>query len=250
MCPSDFSQQRRRNRFFASPSFVASILILGNYLALAGCSNRQQAQKESQPQSVQTSQSQPTASVSPPRLTEVQEAVTRVFKNAALIDESRSPSFVVGDFNGDHSEDIGVIVKTAPGKVSDMNQQFPPWILKDPFVNSEPGMAPLRVSESEILLAVIHGYGAAGWHDSQATQTYLLKNALGEKIETRTKAETIAANQGKKLPQLQGDLISETLRGKPGYLYYAGSSYSWYDPETFQGEPIARPVHPGFATRN
>jgi hypothetical protein len=229
-------------------SFLSPIVILGTCLALAGCSSRQQAQQPSQPQSIPTSQT--TASVSPPPLGEVDKAVKRVFKSAALIDESRSPSFVVGDFNGDRSEDVAVIVKTAPGKTSDMNQQFPPWILKDPFVKTQPGMTLLRVSESETLLAVIHGYGADGWHDSQATQTYLLKNALGEKIEARTKADVIAATQGKKVPQLSGDLISEILRGKPGYLYYAGSTYLWYDPETFQGERIARPVHPGFATRN
>ena len=243
MCASDCGQHQRRKRFFVRRSFLSLISILASCVALTGCSHRQQTQ-ESQSQSMETSQSQPTATVSTTRLTEAQEAVNRVFKNAALIDESRSPSFVVGDFNGDRSEDIAVLIKTAPGKVSDMNQQFPPWILKDPFVSSEPGMTPLRIAESETLLAVIHGYGAAGWHDSQATQTYLLKNVLGEKIETRTKAEAIAVNQGKKLPQLQGDLISEILRGKPGYLYYAGSTYLWYDPETFQAEPIARRVHP------
>jgi hypothetical protein len=250
MCSSGSRKHRQRNRFSLCGSFRYAILVLGSFVTFAGCSNRQQAGQPSQSQSVRTSQSQPAASVSPPQLTGVQQAVKRVFKNAALIDENGSPSFVVGDFNGDRSEDIAVIIKTAPGKVSEMNQQFPPWILKDPFVNSEPGMTPLRVSERETLLAVIHGYGATGWHDSQATQTYLLKNVLGENIETRTKAEAIAANQGKKLPQLQGDLISETLRGKQGYLYYAGSTYSWYDPQEFQGEPIARPVHPGFATRN
>src|SRR5207249_3960747 len=127
---------------------------------------------------------------------------------------------------------------------------FPPWILKDPFVKSQPGTAPPRVTEREALLAVIHGYGPGGWHDRQATQTYLLKNALGEKVEVRGKADVIAANQGKKLPQLKGDLISEILRGKPGYLYYAESTYSWYDPETFRDEPITRPVHPGFTARN
>ena len=242
MCSEDFCRHRR-NRLVVGRSFLSLISILGSCVALAGCSNRPRA-PESQSQSIQASQAQPTAPVSSPQFTEVHEAVKRVFKNAALIDESRSPSFVAGDFNGDGSEDIAVIIKTAPGKVSDMNQQFPPWILKDPFVNSEPGMTPLRVSERETLLAVIHGYGAGGWHDSQATQTYLLKNVLGEKIETRTKAEAIAVNQGKKLPQLQGDLISEVLGGKPGYLYYAGSTYLWYDPETFQGEPIARRVHP------
>ena len=249
MYSSDFSQHRR-NRHFVGGSFLSPILILGTCVALAGCAARRQAQQQSQPQSIQTSQSLSIASVSPPQLSEVDEAVKRVFKSAALIDDSRSPSFVVGDFNGDRSEDIAVIVKTAPGKAADMNQQFPPWILKDPFVKTEPGMTLLRVSEREALLAVIHGYGAGGWHDSQATQTYLLKNALGEKIEAKTKADVIAANQGKKLPLLTGDLISEILRGKPGYLYYAGSTYLWYDPETFQGELIARPVHPGFATRN
>ena len=249
MCASDFSRDRW-HRLFLGRCFLSPIAILGTCVALAGCSSKQQAQQQSQPQSTQTSQSTAIASVSPPPLGEVDEAVKRVFKSAALIDESRSPSFVVGDFNGDRSEDVAVIVKPAPGKASDMNQQFPPWILKDPFVKTEPGMSLLRVSEREALLAIIHGYGANGWHDSQATQTYLLKNALGEKIEARTKADVIAATQGKKVPQLSGDLISESLQGKSGYLYYAGSTYLWYDPETFQGERIARPVHPGFAPRN
>jgi hypothetical protein len=176
--------------------------------------------------------------------------VKRVFKDAAVIDQSRNPNFIAADFNGDLSEDVAVILKTAPGKVAQMNQQFPPWILKDPFVASEPGMKPLRISQDEVLLAVIHGYGANGWRDPQATQTYLLKNAIGEGFQPRTKAEVIAANQGKKLPQLRGDLISEALHGKSGYLYYAGSTYSWYDPETFKGESVARPVHPGFGVQN
>jgi len=240
--------QHRRHRFFANLPFLFPSVILTTCIALGACSTRQQAEL-SKPQSTPTSQ-QANAYVAPVQRAEVDEAVKRVFKNAALIDESRSPGFVVGDFNGDRSEDIAVTVKTAPGKVSDMNQQFPPWILKDPFVETRPGMTPPRVSEGEPLLAVIHGYGTGGWHDAQATQTYLLKNALGEKIEARTKADVIAASAGKKLPQLTGDLIGEIFRGKPGYLYYAGSTYLWYDPETFQGERIARPVHPGFPTRN
>jgi hypothetical protein len=176
--------------------------------------------------------------------------VKRVFKDAAVIDQSRNPSFIAADFNGDLSEDVAVILKTAPGKVAQMNQQFPPWILRDPFVASETGMKPLRISQDEVLLAVIHGYGANGWRDPQATQTYLLKNAIGDGFQARTKAEVIAANQGKRLPQLRGDLISEALHGKSGYLYYAGSTYSWYDPETFKGEAVAQPGHPDSAVRN
>ena len=247
MCSADIFQHRR-HRFLVSPCVISPIVILATVMALAGCSTRQQAE-QSKAQSVQMSQ-QANASGSPAQRGEVDEAVKRVFKNAALIDESRSPSFVVGDFNGDRSEDIAVRVKTAPGKLSDMNQQFPPWILKDPFVETRPGMTIARVSEGEALLAVIHGYGTGGWRDAQATQTYLLKNALGEKIEAHTKADVIAASPGKRLPKLSGDLIGEILRGKPGYLYYAGSTYLWYDPETFQGETIARPVHPGFPARN
>jgi len=45
------------------------------------------------------------------------------------------------------------------------------------------------------------------------------------------------ANSGRKLPRPQGDLIGETVQGTPGYLYYATSTYSWYDPKTFKGEP-------------
>jgi hypothetical protein len=182
-------------------------------------------------------------------VSDVEEAVRRVFKDNALIAQDYIPSFVVGDFNGDRSPDVAVVLKVAQGKTSQMNQQFPPWILKDPFVAVAPGKAPLRVLDNEILLAVIHGYGSEGWRDPQATQTYLLKNSTGPKIEARSKAEVIAANQGKKLPQLRGDLIGEVLKGKPGYLYYAVSTYSWYDPSTFNGEPTVGPVH-GVAARN
>src|SRR5262245_45868336 len=243
MCPTD-GKYRAKELIFPHQYFLFLILILASCYIFSGCSKKPQAQPPSPAESIQVSQPQPATSASPPQLSEVRDAVKRVFKDAAIIDERRTPNFVVGDFNGDHSQDIAVILKTAPGKIAEMNQQLPPWILKDPFVNSEPGMAPLRITEREMLLAVIHGYGPGGWHDSQATQTYLLKNALGENVEARGSAEVIATNQGKKLPKLSGDLIGEILRGKSGYLYYAESTYSWYDPETFQGEPIARPVHP------
>lgn len=248
MYAPDVGKHRATELIFRRQSFLS--LMLASCFIFSGCAEKPQAQQASPAQSTQASQPQPATSVSPPQLSEVQEAVKRVFQDAAVINEQRTPNFVVGDFNGDNSQDVAVMLKTAPGKIAQMNQQFPPWILKDPFVKSEPGMAPLRVTERELLLAVIHGYGSGGWHDSQATQTYLLKNALGENVAARGKADVITANQGKKLPQLKGDLISEILRGKSGYLYYAESTYSWYDPETFQGEPIARPVHPGFTARN
>ena len=99
------------------------------------------------------------------------------------------------------------------------------------------------MAATDVLLAVIHGYGTEGWRDPQATQTYLLKNVAGSAMETHAGKEFITANRNKKLPTLRGDLIAEMLDGKSGYLYYSGASYSWYDPKTFTGEPYPRRSH-------
>jgi len=173
--------------------------------------------------------------------------VRRVFKDAALLDTSRNPNFITGDFNGDSSQDIAVILKPAPGKIAQMNEEIPSWILKDPFVTNQPA-TPLHVGENELLLAVVHGYGPNGWRDPQATQTFLLKNAVGSSPKSEDKNQFVTANRGKKLPRLRGDLIGEVLRGKPGYLYYADATYAWYDPKTFVTEPERRLVHGGGAT--
>lgn len=233
----------------ASSKTLVFLTVISAAFSCFGCASKPPVQGPSSGQTSQISSPQQTAGASPPRLSDVEAAARRVFKDNAVIAQDQTPGFVVGDFNGDRSADVAVILRVAPGKTSQMNQQFPPWILKDPFVTAAPGMAPLHVSDGEILLAVIHGYGSEGWRDPQATQTYLLKNALGEKIEAHSRDEFIASNQGKKLPQLRGDLIGETIKGKPGYLYYAVSTYSWYDPSTFKGEPTAGPVH-GVDPRN
>jgi hypothetical protein len=179
----------------------------------------------------------------PPELQPVQEAVRRVFKESAVLDSSQRPAFVAGDFNGDLSEDIAVVLRPAPDKLSDLNAEFPTWILRDPFGTSEPRGPRLGVAATDVLLAVIHGYGAEGWRNPQATQTYLLKNAAGSGMETHAGKDFLKANKGKKLPTLRGDLIGEVLDGKSGYLYYSGASYSWYDPKTFTGEPDPRRSH-------
>ena len=183
------------------------------------------------------------AKLPPPELHQVQEAVKRVFKEAAIIDSTQRPAFVAGDFNGDLSEDIAVVLKPTPERLSDLNEEYPAWILKDPFGTPEPRSPRLRVAATDVLLAVIHGYGAEGWRDPLATQTYLLKNAAGSAMETHAGKDFVTANQGKKLPTLRGDLIGEMLDGKSGYLYYSGATYSWYDPKTFTGEPDPRRGH-------
>jgi hypothetical protein len=166
-----------------------------------------------------------------PKLPEVQDAVHRVFKDTAVIDNSANPAFFTGDFNGDASEDIAVVLKPVPNKIADMNEQYPAWLLRDP-VSTE--RVSLTVEEGDVLLAIIHGYGDNDWRDSQATQTFLLKNVVGSNISVKTAQEFFKSNSGKRLPRPKGDLIAQTLRGNSGYLYYASANYSWYDPKTFK----------------
>lgn len=168
-----------------------------------------------------------------PKLAEVQDAVRRIFKDAAVLDRNYNPNFLAGDFNGDASQDIAVILK--PAKLDEMNQELPPWLVRDPRSNRSE-RAPLRIEKDEVLLAVIHGYGTNDWRDPEATQTFVLKNVVGSDLKVQTGEQFITANAGKKLPRPRGDLIGETVQGTPGYIYYATSNYAWYDPNTFKGE--------------
>jgi hypothetical protein len=125
-------------------------------------------------------------------------------------------------------------------------------MLKDPFNPTLPPQLrkePLRVEENDKLLAVIHGYGAKGWRDPEATQTYLLKNAVGTEIKSQPAEASRAAYAGKKTPMLMGDTIIEVVGSTPGFLYYSGASYAWYDPNSYKPGAERRMAHSGMATR-
>jgi hypothetical protein len=224
---------------------IVLAMLISALTFLIGCSKPEKPRAEAPPPpvSAQAEQPQEISKLPPPQLNEVQEAVKRVFKESVLIDTSRKPSFIVGDFNGDISQDIAVVLKPAPEKLSDLNEEFPNWILRDLSGPNEPGSPRLRVAVNDVLLAVIHGYGPNGWRNQEATQTYLLKNAAGSSLATHSAEDFVAANPGKKLPQLRGDVVGEELAGKSGYLYYAGATYSWYDPTTFKDDPEVGIVH-------
>jgi hypothetical protein len=215
---------------------------------LCGCSSPQKTRLETPPPAPPPQAvPQQVAALPDPDLNQVQQTLKRVLKDTAQLDTTHQPSFIAGDFNGDESQDIAVIVKPAPGKLDELNEESPPWMVKDPLAPNQPGTQPLRVAENESLLAVIHGYGPKGWRDPEATQTYLLKNVVGSSIAVRPSKEFVAANKDKKLPPVHGDLIGEVLQGKAGYLYYTRATYSWYDPKTFKGEAPAGVFHGGQA---
>ena len=233
---------------------IGSVLLVSALVILCGCSQSRERVAEapvlpqnvgtsSPPLTAQTNQPQRTSGLPSPQINEVQQAVKRVFKEAVLIDTSHNPTFIVGDFNGDRSQDIAIVLKPASDKLSELNEEAPTWILRDLAGPTQPGSPRLRVGAKDKLLAIIHGYDAQGWRDQQATQTYLLKNAAGSGMATYPAKDFLAKHEGSKLPKLQGDLVGEELGGKSGYLYYAGATYSWYDPKTFTGETERRVVH-------
>ena len=231
----------------ASPSFRIALVVLATALFfLSGCATEKKPVAEAPPEAMATPVDQAQQiqnNLTPPDLQTVREAVRRVFKDVAAIDASQQFIFVAGDFNGDLSQDVAVVVKPVPEKLSEMNEEFPAWILRDPFGATESRAPRLRIAANDVLLAVIHGYGRNGWRDPQATQTYLLKHAVGSSMEAHPAKEFAAANQGRKLPRLRGDLVRETIQGQPGYLYFTGATYAWYDPKTFAGEPDPRRGH-------
>lgn len=195
----------------------------------------------------------------PPKLVEVQEVATRIFKDAVVIDTSHKPSFLVGDFNGDLSQDLAVVLKPAEGKLSELNQEFPNWIAREPVEALLTRFKPLahpaavkppnagagqtvRFEQTDILLAIIHGHGPKGWHDPEATQTHLMRDVVGTDMRILPYQEAAKIYKGvKPLPSIFGDLIQETLVGQAGFLHFAGSIYGWYDPKNYKPQP--GPVH-------
>ena len=171
-----------------------------------------------------------------PKVPEVQDKIKQVFKDAAVLDQNHNPNFVMGDFNGDASQDLAVIIK--PVNLEEMNQELPPWLVRAPRTNKV-DRTPLKIEKDETLLAVIHGYGTNDWRDPEATQTFVLKNVVGDDLKVHTGKEFVTANAGRKLPRAQGDLIGETVQGTQGYLYFAVSTYSWYDPKAFKDKQDA-----------
>ena len=238
------------NHFEFRFQFFLAVVIAACALT-AGCSTTNKPVAEVLPPapSPTTDQSQAVATLPPPQSQEVQAAVKRVFKDSALVDTNHKPAFVAGDFNGDLSQDIAVVLKPEPSKIAELNEEFPAWILRDVSGPTESQSPRLAIGADEVLLAVIHGNGANGWRDQQATQTFLLKNAAGTSMEAQSRQNFLAANKGRKVPSLRGDVVSEVLGGKSGSLYYARATYSWFDPKTFSGEPAPRRIHGDRAQR-
>jgi hypothetical protein len=163
-------------------------------------------------------------------------------------------SFMAGDYNGDLSQDIAVIVTPAPSLLSELNQEYPSFILRDPLTEASPASVvraktepPQRMSiaADDVLLAIIHGFGPNGWRDPEATQTYLLKNVVGQNMSTESLKSLKDRLNGKPAPKIAGDVISERIGAAEGFIYYSGAYYRWYDPRSYKAEKPRVEVHSG-----
>ena len=177
----------------------------------------------------------------PPKPEEVKEVVARVFENVATPDTKSNPGFVIGDFNGDGSEDIAVVVKPNAATLPEINNELANWVLEDPktSVSSPPQSAshkippkppPVRAQKDDSLLAIIHGVGSKGWRDPEARQSFLLKNGVGANMTSQSARELRTSKDKQNMPSIRGDGIRQTIGGQSGLVYWTGAKYGWYSP--------------------
>jgi hypothetical protein len=175
----------------------------------------------------------------PPKPEEVREVAARVYKDAVAIDMGHQPAYIVGDFNGDGSEDIAFIVKPAKNKLEEINSEVANWTVEDPRqvllpdpnktvqrLPQNPG--PVKVQPDNLLLTIIHGYKDKGWRNPEARQAYLLNNAVGTSMTTAPLKDLLSAGGNKNGVMRSGDVIKQTLAGEPGFLYWTGAKYAWH----------------------
>ncbi len=177
----------------------------------------------------------------PPKPEDVDDVLARVYQKVVAPDTAHEPPFVVGDFNGDGSEDLAIPVKPHGEMLGEINNDLANWVLEDPRNISLPGplsnpqtpaseKKPVRANKGDSMLAIIHGVGSQGWRNPEARQTFLLKNGVGNDMETQTLKSLRAGKYKQRLPPLRGDGIKETVRGKVGLILWTGAKYAWYSP--------------------
>ena len=170
----------------------------------------------------------------PPTVNDVRDALRRVFGDT--VTTTGASEFVVGDFNGDRSEDVAVVVRPNSAKLGDLNNQLANWILEDPghaylppegeaVVHLPPKPASEQVRKGETLLAIIHGFGPQGWRNPQARQAYLLKNSAGLHPVVSDLPPRLMTRAG--VMPGERKVIAQRLRGRNGFIFWTGATYAW-----------------------
>jgi hypothetical protein len=170
-----------------------------------------------------------------PEFEEVANAIARVFGKSATIDQSRPPVFLVGDFNGDGSQDLAVVTRANDDALPEINNALANWTLEDPHEVPLPGAKPaepprppktVKAERNDQLLAIIHGEGPKGWRNTEARQAFLLRHAAGVNATLQMAAKLRESLANSNLAA-RGDAISETLNGHRGVIFWTGAKYAW-----------------------
>jgi hypothetical protein len=166
------------------------------------------------------------AAPGPSTVGDVHAALARAFSGCVEIRAEESGR-VTGDFNGDGSEDVAIVVRPSAERGYEINDAFRNWIVQDlghEMAGRSQAPQP-RVEKEETLLAVIHGHGPAGWRNPEARQAYLLKHAAMDKLRVvRKEKEARATSAG---PLLRGDaIVDEGAEAPTRFLHWAGARYA------------------------
>jgi hypothetical protein len=172
----------------------------------------------------------------PPTNDEIKTALDRVFQGALIGDNQEQPGHILGDFNGDGSEDLAIWVKPTPARLAEINDELANWTIVDPHKTLVPNPKvrvvhlptttpkPEKIRASELVLAIIHGLYDKGWRDPKARQSYVLHRVDGRMLSTRH------------VDRLPGTMHSADVvfTQRNGFLYWAGGAYVWKE------SPVAR----------
>ena len=161
----------------------------------------------------------------------VRRVVANTFGDAVTL-AGTGPEYISGDFNGDGSADIAVLVRPAPGKLDQLNSPSANWIIRDPrkvflpgpherVMKMDPHPRPEKVQASDVLIAMIHGVGRDGWRGPLTQQIFLLRNVAGSMP---------VAEYPTRLPWQphSSTVIRETAGHSEGYIYWVGTMYAWH----------------------
>lgn len=221
-------------------------LIAGSFClaALAGCNSSNNTAPVEKPIAAATAQGTTAAAATPapklpaPTQAEVKAAFRRVFADD-LVAQFNPENFIVGDFNGDGSEDLAVIARPAPGKLNDVNSELANWVIQDAdnafipppskSVVVPPAQELPHVTASEEVLAIIHGYGPQGWRNPDARQAYLVKHAAATLVGTAPSISQKAI-RAMKLP-VETEIIKQVRHNRKGFLFWTGGMYAWHPSE-------------------
>ncbi|HYW72847.1 MAG TPA: hypothetical protein VE961_17615 [Pyrinomonadaceae bacterium] len=228
----------------------ATVFLIPLLLVACSRSSEQQKSAEMKPIAITTSPSPPLSALNPsapainqpaqtsdaaPQPAEVSEALARIFGESAGLDQTHSPAFLIGDFNGDGSPDLAIVTKANDEKLAEINNELANWTLEDPHDIPVPGTPAAdrldkpkstRAEKNDVMLAIIHGVGPQGWRNPQARQAFLLRHAAGTGVTVQSARNRKNEDSTSHLP-LRGDAISEVLSGQRGVIFWTGAKYAW-----------------------